>query len=151
MAVVHAAVSEGLVHSGSEHGGAGILVQRTVHGWREVYRSERDADCSALEPDAWRTMDAVAAGRGGLVWTNHKYPAIGNTDPTDLASNGLHGDTSVWNFTPQFGIGVHYFVRPSRSIDVGANAVHVSSASLGDKNPGVNASVQFSLGYSWWK
>ena len=90
-------------------------------------------------------------GAGGLVWTNHKYPAIGNTDPTDLASNGLHGDTSVWNFTPQFGIGVHYFVRPSRSIDVGANAVHVSSASLGDKNPGVNASVQFSLGYSWWK
>ena len=90
-------------------------------------------------------------GAGGLVWTNHKYPAIGNTSPIDLASNGPHGDTSVWNFTPQFGVGVHYFVRPRRSIDVGANAVHVSSASLGDKNPGVNASVQFSVGYSWWK
>jgi hypothetical protein len=90
-------------------------------------------------------------GAGGLVWTNHKYPAIGNTDPLDLASNGPHGETSVWNFTPQFGIGVHYFVRPRRSVDVSANAVHVSSASLGDKNPGVNASVQFAVGYSWWK
>jgi lipid A 3-O-deacylase len=31
-----------------------------------------------------------------------------------------------------------------------ANAVHISSASLGDKNPGVNASVQFQIGYTWW-
>lgn len=90
-------------------------------------------------------------GAGGLVWTNHKYPAIGNPFPADVASNGPHGDSSVWNFTPQFGVGVHYFVRPQRSIDLGANAVHISSASLGDKNPGVNASVQFSLGYTWWK
>lgn len=90
-------------------------------------------------------------GAGGLVWTNHKFPAIGNTNPADLASNGPNGDTSVWNFTPQFGVGMHYFVRPRRSIDVGANAVHISSASLGDKNPGVNASVQISVGYSWWK
>jgi len=60
-------------------------------------------------------------------------------------------NTSVWNFAPQFGIGVHYFTRPNRSIDFGANAVHISSASLGDKNPGVNAGVQFTAGYSWWK
>ena len=32
-----------------------------------------------------------------------------------------------------------------------ANAVHISSASLGDKNPGVNASVQFQIGYAWWR
>jgi hypothetical protein len=57
----------------------------------------------------------------------------------------------VFNFTPQFGVGVHYFLHGDRSIDFGANAIHISSASLGDKNPGVNASVQFSLGYSWWK
>lgn len=90
-------------------------------------------------------------GAGGLIWTNHKYPAFGNTDPTNSSETGPSADTSVWNFTPQFGVGVHYFVRPRRSIDVSANAVHISSASLGDKNPGVNASVQFSVGYSWWK
>jgi hypothetical protein len=100
-----------------------------------------------------------AQGAGGLLWTTHKYPAFGGppvnatggfvySTPGDNASND---NTSVFNFTPQFGVGVHYFVHPKRSIDLGANAIHISSASLGDKNPGVNASVQFTLGYSWWK
>lgn len=90
-------------------------------------------------------------GAGGLVWTNHKYPAFGDSNPNDPSETGPSADTSVWNFTPQFGVGTHYFIRPRRSIDVSANAVHISSASLGDKNPGVNASVQLSIGYSWWK
>jgi lipid A 3-O-deacylase len=84
-------------------------------------------------------------GAGGMVWTNHKFPPVG-----PIPAPG-HQGTSVFNFTPQFGVGVHYFVRPRRSIDFSANAVHISSASLGDSNPGVNASVQFSLGYTWWK
>jgi lipid A 3-O-deacylase len=29
--------------------------------------------------------------------------------------------------------------------------MHISNASLGDANPGVNATVQFQIGYSWWK
>ena len=52
---------------------------------------------------------------------------------------------------PQGGIGFHYFTREKRSIDVGLNAVHISSASLGDKNPGVNASLQLQIGYTFWK
>lgn len=97
-------------------------------------------------------------GAGGILWTNHKYPAFGGPPATtgglsntSFGDNGLNDDTSVWNFTPQFGIGAHYFVSRRRSLDLGANAIHISSASLGDKNPGVNASVQFTLGYSWWK
>jgi hypothetical protein len=77
-------------------------------------------------------------GAGGVAYTTHKFPSP-------------PGDTSVWNFTPQFGIGAHYFLRPNRSLDFAANAVHISSASLGDKNPGVNASVFLTVGYSWWK
>ena len=87
---------------------------------------------------------------GGLLWTNHKYPAFGGP-PYDSQNDGPNADASVFNFTPQGGIGVHYFVHPRRSLDFSANGVHISSASLGDRNPGVNASVQFSLGYSWWK
>jgi lipid A 3-O-deacylase len=89
-------------------------------------------------------------GAGGVLWTNHKYPAFGGA-PYDSQNDGPNADTSVWNFTPQFGVGAHYFLRPRRSIDFSANAVHISSASLGDRNPGINASVQFSVGYSWWK
>lgn len=90
-------------------------------------------------------------GAGGLLWTNHKYPGYGDTNPQDLNETGPNADTSVFNFTPQFGVGTHIFVKPRRSIDFSANAVHISSASLGDRNPGVNASVQFAVGYSWWK
>jgi lipid A 3-O-deacylase len=82
---------------------------------------------------------------GGLVYTTHKYP------PDVLVPHGTPGGTSVWNFSPQGGVGTHYFLTSGRSIDVGVNAVHISSASLGDRNPGVNASVQFQVGYTFWK
>jgi len=84
-------------------------------------------------------------GAGGLIYTTHKFP------PAQLVPHGTPGGTSVWNFSPQGGVGVRYFVRPKRSIDLGVNAVHISSASLGDKNPGVNASIQVQMGYTYWK
>ena len=84
---------------------------------------------------------------GGLIYTTHKFP------PNFLSDKaaGIDGGTCVWNFTPQGGGGIHYFIKPRRSIDVGVNAVHISSASLGDRNPGVNASVQIQVGYTFWK
>jgi hypothetical protein len=82
---------------------------------------------------------------GGLIYTTHKFP------PDVLVPQGTPGGTSVWNFAPQGGLGIHYFTRPGRSVDLGVNAVHISSASLGDRNPGVNASIQVQLGYTFWK
>jgi hypothetical protein len=84
-------------------------------------------------------------GAGGLIYTTHKFP------PDAEVPHGTPGGTSVWNFSPQGGIGIHYFTRPKRSIDLGVNAVHISSASLGDSNPGVNASIQVQVGYTYWK
>lgn len=86
-------------------------------------------------------------GAGGLIYTTHKFP------PNLLSNPALeiNGGTSVWNFSPQGGGGVHYFLRPKRSIDLGVNGVHISSASLGDRNPGVNASIQIQVGYTIWK
>jgi lipid A 3-O-deacylase len=82
---------------------------------------------------------------GGLIYTTHKFP------PDVLVPHGSPGGTSVWNFSPQGGVGVHYFTRAKRSIDLGVNAVHISSASLGDRNPGVNASIQVQVGYTFWR
>jgi hypothetical protein len=93
-----------------------------------------------------------AQAAGGLVYTTHKFPPNFQSKQT---INGqvvnLDGGTSVWNFTPQGGFGLHYFTRDRRSIDLGVNAVHISSASLGDRNPGVNACFQIQLGYTFWK
>lgn len=97
-----------------------------------------------------RRISPWIQGAGGVLWTNHKYPAFGG-QPLSIFNDGPNTDASVWNFTPQGGVGFHYFIRPRRSIDFSANAVHISSASLGDKNPGVNASLQFTIGYTWWK
>ena len=84
-------------------------------------------------------------GAGGLIYTTHKFP------PRSTGSQGTPGGTSVWNFSPQGGIGFHYFTAPKRSIDLGVKRVHISSASLGDRNPGVNASIQIQVGYTYWK
>lgn len=79
---------------------------------------------------------------GGVIYTTHKFP------PDVLVEHGLPGGTSVWNFSPQGGFGIHYFIRPGRAITLSGNGVHISSASLGDRNPGVNASVMFQIGYT---
>lgn len=81
---------------------------------------------------------------GGLIYTTHKFP------PDVLVPHGVPGGTSVFNFSPQGGVGVQYFLSPTHSLMLSVNGVHISSASLGDKNPGVNASVQFQIGYTWW-
>ena len=114
-------------------GGAyrGVSLTPVIFRWNFVTRSRR------FQP--W------FQGAGGLIYTTHKFP------PDQLVPHGTPGGTSVWNFSPQGGGGVHYFTRPRRSIDVGVNGVHISSASLGDRNPGVNASIQVQVGYTFWK
>jgi hypothetical protein len=86
-------------------------------------------------------------GAGGLIYTTHEFPPNFMSNKAE----GIDGSTSVWNFSPQGGMGFHYFTAAKRSIDVGVNAVHISSASLGDRNPGVNASIQIQVGYTFWK
>jgi lipid A 3-O-deacylase len=81
----------------------------------------------------------------GVVYTTHKFP------PDVEVPQGTPGGTSVFNFRSGGGFGFHYFIRPRRSIDIGGEGEHISSASLGDRNPGVNASLQIQIGYSWWK
>lgn len=111
----------------------GVSITPTIFRWNFATRSRR------IQP--W------FQAAGGLIYTTHKYP------PNFLSNKaeGIDGGTSVWNFTPQGGFGAHYFLREGRSIDLGVNAVHISSASLGDRNPGVNASVQIQVGYTFWK
>lgn len=86
-------------------------------------------------------------GAGGLIYTTRQFPPSFSSAP----GFPVDGSTSVWNFAPQGGMGLHYFTRDKRSIDLGVNAVHISSASLGDRNPGVNASIQVQVGYTFWK
>jgi lipid A 3-O-deacylase len=109
----------------------GVSLTPVIFRWNFLTRSHR------IQP--W------FQGAGGLIYTTHKFP------PTSMSTTTVNDGTCVWNFTPQGGVGFHYFTRPKRSIDIGVNAMHISSASLGDHNPGVNASMQIQVGYTFWK
>lgn len=67
------------------------------------------------------------------------------------ASNVPPGNTSDVNFTPQGALGFHFFTRPKRAWDFEIQFVHHSNASLGTLNPGLNASILFTVGYNWFK
>jgi hypothetical protein len=87
--------------------------------------------------DSARFVPWVQLG-GGIQWTDHKFPDDGES-------------TSVINFTPQVGAGVNIFNRPRHSVNFAMKAIHYSNAGLGDFNPGVKLTLQFSAGYSWWR
>jgi lipid A 3-O-deacylase len=126
-------IYQGVVYTQPIGGGrfVGLSLTPVIFRWNFLTKSRR------IQP--W------FQAAGGLIYTTHKFP------PDVLVSEGSPGGTSVWNFSPQGGIGMHYFLRSRRSIDLGVNAVHISSASLGDRNPGVNASIQIQVGYTFWK
>ena len=126
-------VYQGVKYTAPIGGGTytGVSLTPVIFRWNFLTRSSR------IQP--W------FQGAGGLIYTTHKYP------PDVLVPHGFPGATSVWNFSPQGGVGMHWFTAPRRSVDFSLNAVHISSASLGDHNPGVNASVQIQVGYTWWK
>ncbi len=72
---------------------------------------------------------------GGLLITNHDVPQ----------------NTNNLNFTPQGGFGIHYLTSPKRAITGEIKYVHVSNASLANQNSGINASIHFTIGYTWFK
>lgn len=111
----------------------GVSIEPVILRWNFLTRSRR------FQP--W------FQGAGGLIYTTHEFPPNVMSNPAE----NIDGSTSVWNFSPQGGLGLHYFTAAKRSIDLGVNAVHISSASLGDRNPGVNASIQIRVGYTFWK
>jgi lipid A 3-O-deacylase len=83
-----------------------------------------------------KTFAPYVAAAGGVVFSHSNIPP---------------GDTSYINFTSQGVFGVHIFTRPGRALQFEGAFGHLSSASLGNHNPGYNATFLFSIGYSWFK
>ncbi|MCL2660743.1 MAG: acyloxyacyl hydrolase [Acidobacteriaceae bacterium] len=79
-------------------------------------------------------------GGSGFIASTRQFPMIYGSD-----------STSKINFTPQIGIGTNIFTRKNQSLTFAAKFIHISSAGLGKSNPGIFASANFSIGYSWWR
>jgi lipid A 3-O-deacylase len=85
---------------------------------------------------SWRKAAPYVAAVGGIVFTRENVPP---------------GDTSQVNFTPGIAFGSNVFVKPHRALFFEGSIAHLSSASLGDRNPGYNVNFFFTVGYSWFK
>jgi lipid A 3-O-deacylase len=72
---------------------------------------------------------------GGLLITNHDIPV----------------NTNNVNFTPQGGMGFHFFTKPGRALTFQGSYKHVSNAGLDPHNSGINGSLQLILGYTWFR
>ena len=75
------------------------------------------------------------AAVGGIVFSTNNLPP---------------GDTSTVNFTSGLELGSHFFRAHRQSVDLAVKIYHLSNASIGNKNPGINGTVQFTVGYSWF-
>lgn len=87
----------------------------------------------------WTGGDKVVpyfAAEGGFLVSSHDVPTI---------------NSSSFNFLPGGAFGL-YFLRSSKgAIDASVHITHISNASIADHNPGINASMQFRIGYTWFK
>jgi lipid A 3-O-deacylase len=76
------------------------------------------------------------AAEGGFLVSRQDVPTI---------------NSSSFNFLPGGAFGL-YFLRSSKgAIDASVHITHISNASIADHNPGINASMQFRIGYTWFK
>jgi len=57
--------------------------------------------------------------------------------------------SSRFNFTPEVGLGVEFFLAPQRALTLGYKFHHISSAGIGDDNPGMNSHVIYA-GFSFF-
>ena len=58
-------------------------------------------------------------------------------------------DSSRFNFTPEFGLGVQFFLAPKRALTLGYKLHHMSNAHTSRNNPGMDSHV-FYAGFSFF-
>lgn len=106
------------------------------NGYRDVYGVGLNPLVMKWNFTQGKKLIPYFVAQGGLLWTTDYVPP---------------GNTSKINFTEGPGIGFNYFVKPRRSVNFDFRATHLSNASLGTHNPGVNSSLEIQLGYNWWR
>lgn len=74
------------------------------------------------------------AAVGGVLFSTHNLPP---------------GDTAQVNFTSGAELGLQWFRHERNSLDFAVKVYHLSNASIGTLNPGINGAVQFMVGYTW--
>lgn len=61
------------------------------------------------------------------------------------------GRTSRINFSPGLAVGTYFLQSRRGALDVSLHLRHISNASLGTENPGINITALVRVGYTWFK
>jgi len=80
------------------------------------------------------TVSPYVAAVGGVVFSSKDLPVP---------------NSSQVNFTSGMELGAQWFRQSKNSIDFAVKIYHLSNASIGTLNPGINGAVQFMVGYTW--
>jgi lipid A 3-O-deacylase len=134
-----------------------ILTKEHLHGWLRgnfewavdlmpvytVLPPNRAVYGGSFKPALWqwnftsgKRIAPYADVAGGIVFSTANLPP---------------GNTSDVNFAPQVGFGANFFIRRGQAVRFEAAVVHHSNSGLGTLNPGYDASLFFTVGYSWFK
>lgn len=81
-----------------------------------------------------KAVSPYLAAVGGVVFSSSNLPP---------------GNTSQVNFTSGAELGAQWFRQSKNSINFAVKIYHLSNASIGTLNPGINGAVQFMVGYTW--
>lgn len=148
--------------------GAGVRIGRVMtgehgQGWRRG-TFELDADLTPVEFYRFAAKNgdpAVNYYAGGITPLILKWNFTGHSTwvPYVAAEGGMvfsnkdlpPGDTANVNFTSGAAFGFHRLVHSGSAWTFQGKVYHLSNASLGPHNPGVNAAIQFKVGYTWFK
>ena len=57
--------------------------------------------------------------------------------------------SSRFNFTPELGLGLQFFLTPKRAVTIGYKLHHMSNANTGESNPGMDSHVIYA-GFSFF-
>lgn len=97
----------------------------------------------SFKPAVWRwnftsgkTVAPYVSIAGGILFSTRNLPP---------------GNTSWVNFTPEGALGANIFLKKRRALLIEGAYVHHSNAGLSTYNPGYNASLFFTMGYSWFR
>jgi lipid A 3-O-deacylase len=97
----------------------------------------------SFKPSVWRwnftsgkTVAPYISIAGGILFSTRNLPS---------------GNTSWVNFTPEAALGANIFLKRRKALQIEAAYVHHSNAGLSTYNPGYNASLFFTVGFSWFK
>jgi lipid A 3-O-deacylase len=113
-----------------------VLTPAPVRGREAVYGGSITPLVFKWNFTSGKRIVPFAGIEGSAIFTTKNVPA---------------GDTSVVNFGSGIASGVQFMRGQRHSFFISGHLLHISNASLGNKNPGLNSNLQLRLGYQWWR